>query len=155
MTERLVLYDSYFGNTAKVAKAIGEAIGAVTKKVDDVQPADFEGLQIFIIGSPTRAFRPTQKVQILLQEQKGKLAGVRGSVFDTRIPIDKTNSGFLKFMIRLFGYADSKMAKAYQKTGATLALEPTGFAVVDSEGPLADGELERAVAWAEAILPKA
>ncbi|MBG0786433.1 MAG: nitric oxide synthase, partial [Anaerolineaceae bacterium] len=55
MAERLVLYDSYFGNTAKVAKAIGEAIGAVVKKVDDVQPADFEGLQIFIIGSPTRA----------------------------------------------------------------------------------------------------
>ncbi len=155
MAERLVLYDSYFGNTAKVAKAIGEAIGAIVKKVDDVQPTDFEGLQIFIIGSPTRAFRPTQKVQILLQEQKGKLAGVRGSVFDTRIPIDKTNSGFLKFMIRLFGYADAKMSKAYQKTGAALALEPAGFAVLDSEGPLAEGELERAVTWAEAILPKA
>lgn len=152
MAERLVLYDSYFGNTAKVAKAIGEAIGAVVKKVDDIQPEDFEGLKIFFLGSPTRAFRPTQKAQFLLQMQKGKLTGVKGSVFDTRIPADKTNSGFLRFMVKLFGYADAKMAKAYKKTGATLALEPAGFAVLDSEGPLAEGELERAIEWAMAIL---
>ena len=93
MAERLVLYDSYFGNTAVVAKVVGEAIGAVVKKVDNIQPEDFEGLRIFFIGSPTRAFRPTQKVQFLLQMQKGKLTGVKGSVFDTRIPVEKTNSG--------------------------------------------------------------
>lgn len=152
MTERLIVFDSYFGNTAKVAEAIGEAIGATVKRVYDIRPEDFEGLKLFFIGSPTRAFRPTQKAQSLLQSHKGKLAGVRGSVFDTRIPIDKTYSDFLKFMIRLFGYADAKMAKAYQKTGATLALEPTGFAVLDSEGPLTEGEMERATNWAEAIL---
>lgn len=152
MAERLVLYDSYFGNTAKVAKAIGEALGAIVKKVDEIQPADFNGLQILIVGSPTRAFRPTQKMQFFLKTQSGKLKGVKGGVFDTRISMDKTNSEFLKFMIRLFGYADGKMAKAYRKTGATLALEPVGFAVLVSEGPLAEGELERAVDWAKAAL---
>ena len=153
MTERLVVYDSYFGNTAKAAKAIGEAIEASVKKVDDILPEDFAGLKIFFIGSPTRAFRPTKKVQSLLKSKKGKLNGLRGSVFDTRIPIDGTDSGFLKFMIHLFGYADSKMAKTYAKTGASLAVEPAGFAVLDSEGPLAEGELERAAKWAKAILP--
>ena len=152
MAERLVLYDSYFGNTAEVAKVVGEAIGAVVKKVDNIQPEDFEGLRIFFIGSPTRAFRPTQKVQFLLQMQKGKLTGVKGSVFDTRIPVEKTNSSLLRFLIRIFGYAAAKMAKAYKKTNATLALEPAGFNVLESEGPLAEGELERAAKWAEAIL---
>ena len=84
--------------------------------------------------------------------QKGKLSGVKGSVFDTRIPVEKTNSCLLRFLIRIFGYAAAKMAKAYKKTNATLALEPAGFNVLESEGPLAEGELERAAKWAEAIL---
>lgn len=152
MAERLVIYDSYFGNTAQVAEAIGKALGAVVRKVDAVQADDLSGLKVLFVGSPTRAFNPTPAIKAFLKAQKGKLAGVKGSVFDTRIPSDGTDSGFLKFMIRLFGYADAKMAKALKQTGAGLALEPAGFAVLESEGPLAEGELERAVQWAEGIL---
>ncbi|MCB2202838.1 nitric oxide synthase [bacterium] len=152
MAEKLVVYDSYFGNTAKVAEAIAEALGGTVRAVDQVTEADLEGLKILFVGSPTRAFRPTPKAMTFLNELKDQLNGVKGSVFDTRIPIDGTDSGFLRFMIRLFGYADVKLAKAYKKTGADLVLDPAGFAVVDSEGPLAEGELGRTTAWAKKVL---
>lgn len=152
MAEKLVVYDSYFGNTAKVAEAIGSALGGVVKAADQVSADDLQGLQVLFVGSPTRAFRPTPKTMSFLKNLRGKLKGVKGSVFDTRIPFESTDSGFLRFMIRLFGYADTKLAKAFKQTGADLALEPAGFGVVDSEGPLVDGELERAAEWAKEVM---
>jgi flavodoxin len=83
--------------------------------------------------------------------KKDALKGVKAAAFDTRIDIDKTDSGFLRTMVKLFGYADKKIVKQLSKAGADMALESEGFAVTDSEGPLAEGELERAKAWAKGI----
>jgi len=153
MAEQLVVYDSVFGNTAKVAEAIGEALGgAIVKKVDTVTQADMEGLKILFVGSPTRAFRPTPGTMNFLKGlKKDALKGVKAAAFDTRIDIDKTDSGFLRTMVKLFGYAAKKIVKQLSKAGADMALESEGFAVTDSEGPLAEGELERAKAWATGI----
>lgn len=152
MTERLVIFDSVFGNTAEIAKAIGEALGAPVKKVDIITPDDLEGLKILFIGSPTRAFQPTPATMSFLKGQKGQLNGVRAAAFDTRIRVENTNSGFLKFMVGIFDYATPKLGKGLNKAGAEISLEAEGFIVLDSEGPLAEGELERAQAWAVKIL---
>jgi len=154
MAERLVIYDSVFGNTAKIAKAIGEALGdAQVKKVSEVNKVDLENLKILVVGSPTRAFNPTPAIKNFLKGLKrGSLEGVKAAAFDTRIPFEKAEPAFLRMMIRLFGYADEKIVKGLSKAGADLALESGGFGVKDSEGPLAEGELERAKAWAKEIL---
>lgn len=154
MTERLVIYDSVFGNTAKIAKAIGEALGdAPVKKVSEVSAADMENVKILFVGSPTRAFNPTPATKNFLKGLKrGALNGVKAAAFDTRIPLDKAEPGFLRFMIKIFGYADTKIVKQLSKVGATIAIDSEGFAVKDSEGPLADGELDRAKTWAKQIL---
>jgi flavodoxin len=154
MAEKLVVYDSVFGNTAKVAQAMGEALGGVpVKKVNEVQPADLEDLKILIVGSPTRAFRATPATMTFLKGLKsGSLQGVKAAAFDTRIPFERAKPAFLRLMIRLFGYADTKIAKALNKAGASLPLESAGFGVTDTEGPLIEGELERAEAWAKKIL---
>jgi len=154
MSERLVIYDSVFGNTAKIAKAIGEALGdATVKKISEVSKADLENVKILFVGSPTRAFNPTPAVKNFLKGlKKGTLKGVKAAAFDTRIPLDKAEPGLLRFMIRIFGYADTKMVKQLEKVGAEIALDSWGFGVKDSEGPLADGELERAKAWVKNIL---
>ena len=152
MTERLVVYDSFFGNTAEVAKTIGETIGATAKKVDSITPDDLEGLKILFVGSPTRAFQPSPATMTFLKDQKSQLAGVKAAAFDTRIRPEDTPSGFLRFMIGIFGYATPKLVKGLQKAGAEIALDAEGFAVMDSEGPLAEGELDRARTWAVKIL---
>lgn len=154
MAEKLVLYDSVFGNTEKIAEAIGEAIeGAKVIKVTEVSDNDLENLQILIVGSPTRAFNPTPATTNMLKGLgPSALIGVKAAAFDTRIPIDNKTPGFLKLMIKLFGYADSKITKRLTKAGATLALESVGFAVSGTEGPLVEGEIARAQDWARQIL---
>lgn len=154
MAEKLVIYDSVFGNTAKVAEAIGEALGDIpVKNVTEVTQEDLADLKILIVGSPTRAFRPTPATMTFLKGLgKNGLSGVSAAAFDTRIPLDQAESGFLRMMINLFGYADAKIAKALTKAGASLALENAGFGVSGTEGPLIEGELERAQDWARQII---
>jgi flavodoxin len=154
MSEQLVIFDSVFGNTAKIAKAIGEALGdAPVKKISEISKADLENVKILFVGSPTRAFNPTPEVNNFLKGlERSALNGIKAAAFDTRIPLDKAEPGFLRFMIKIFGYADTKIVKQLSKAGATIAIDSEGFAVKDSEGPLADGELERAKTWAKKIL---
>jgi flavodoxin len=154
MAEKLVVYDSYFGNTEKIAQAIGEALGdATVRKVNDIREQDKDDLKIMFIGSPTRAFNATPAIMTFIKSlPKGKLDGVQAAAFDTRINPEQTESRFLKFMIKLFGYADVKIANALTKAGAELPIESAGFGVTGTEGPLLDGEIERAKSWADQIL---
>jgi flavodoxin I len=154
MSGRLVIYDSVFGNTSKIAEAIGEALEDTRViSVSEVTDADLEDLEILFVGSPTRVFRPTPATMTFIKDLGPKaLTGVKAAAFDTRIPIDQTDSEFLKMLINLLGYADSKIAKGLSKAGAELALESNGFGVSGTEGPLIEGELERAQDWARQIL---
>ena len=147
MAEKLVVYDSYFGNTQKIAEAIAESVGGTARKVNEVSVEDLEGIKYLFIGSPTRGFRPTPAILDFIKDLD--LSGVKAAAFDTRIPKDQTDSGFLKLMINLFGYADTKITKALSNAGAELTLESAGFGVTASEGPLVEGEIERAKAWAK------
>ena len=124
-------------------------------KITEVSKEDLENLQVLFVGSPTRAFNPTPETMKFLKSLRpAALSGVQAAAFDTRIPIDEKTPGFLKIMIKLFGYADTKIAKALSKAGADLAIENDGFNVTGTEGPLAEGELERAQDWARQITVK-
>jgi flavodoxin I len=154
MAKKLVVYDSVFGNTEKIAEAIGEALGdALVINVSKVTKEDLENMNILLVGSPTRAFRPTPATMTFIKGlEPNALFGVKAAAFDTRIPFDQAESGFLKFLIKLFGYAETKIAKALTKAGGELALPSEGFGVSGTEGPLVDGELERAQDWARGVL---
>lgn len=56
--------------------------------------------------------------------------------------------------MRLFGYAADSMAAIITRKGARIAGTPIGFFVSDSEGPLKEGELDRAAAWAATLMEK-
>ena len=153
----LVLYDSYFGNTEKTALAIAKALGtakntAVAVKIDQVKADMLTGLDVLIVGSPTRAFSPTPAVKSFLKKIPSKgLDGIKVAAFDTRLPIGENVSGFLRSMVKLFGYADKPLHDLLIKKGGQETVPPQGFFVKDSEGPLLDGELERAAEWAKQI----
>ena len=59
----LVVYDSEFGNTERVAKTIGSSVGSseevLVKRVGEAKMDDLEGIELVIVGSPTQRFRPT------------------------------------------------------------------------------------------------
>lgn len=147
----LIVYDSVFGNTKKVAQAMQKALGtgAQVVKVNEVTAAQLQGLDLLIAGSPTRAFTATGAVKGFLNKiPAGSLTGVKVAAFDTRMYLPDVDNKFLNFMVGIFGYAAEPMAKKLVKKGGTGVIAPAGFFVKDSEGPMKGGEIERAAAWA-------
>lgn len=152
----LVVYDSVFGNTEQVAKAIGGALGPhgsiEVLKVDSVKPEQLTGLDLLVVGSPTRGFRPTASTSNLLKAiPDNGLRGVKVAAFDTRIDMADVNSTVLKVMVKIFGYAAKPISDRLVKKGGELVITPEGFFVADREGPLKEGELERAAEWGKRI----
>ena len=153
----LVVYDSVFGNTEKVAQAIKQALqtGAETElvRVTELAPAQLDGLDLLVVGSPTRGFKPMPTITSWYGAlPSDALSGIKVATFDTRILFEDASPRILKRMIKWFGYAAEPMAKALQAKGGILAAPPVGLGIVDSEGPLKEGELERAVDWAMQLL---
>lgn len=152
----LVIYDSVFGNTEKVARAIAESLGSGAPveilRADQVVPEQLAGLDLLVVGSPTRGFRPTESTTGLLKRIRSKaLQGVRVAAFDTRLKADEIKSTGLRLLVKTGGYAARRIADGLKKAGGNLIVPPEGFYVEDTEGPLKPGELERASSWAVSV----
>lgn len=152
----LVVYESYFGNTEKVARAVAEGLAAhcevSVQKAAEVRPEELKNFDLVVVGSPTRAFRPTEGTQALLKAlPAGLLKGVKVAGFDTRMDVKAVNNVILTVFAGLFGYAAEPIGRALVKAGGTQADKPQGFIVLASEGPLREGELERAAAWGQKL----
>jgi flavodoxin len=153
----VVIYDSLYGNTEKIARSIGDVlveVGEVTlNRVADFKMDMLAGVDLFVVGSPTQKFKPTAATKVLLKAIPAHgLNGVRVAAFDTRLTqsnIDRTP--VLPFFVKIFGYAAEPIAKELQKKGGVLAISPQGFYVEGTEGPLVQGELERAATWARKL----
>lgn len=152
----LVVYESYFGNTEKIARAVAAGLAAQSEvtvlRVSDVMPDQLKGFDLVVVGSPTRAFRPTEGTQALLKAlPAGLLKGVKVAGFDTRMDVKAVNNVILTVFAGLFGYAAEPIGKALVKAGGTQVDKPQGFIVLASEGPLREGELDRAASWGQKL----
>jgi hypothetical protein len=154
----LVVYESWFGNTRRVAEKIARALAAEgevqIRTVDDPMPP-LQQFDLLVIGAPTHVHGlSSERSRRGAIEQLGGDGeagiGVRGwidalpllgrplvAVFDTRA--DKPEI--------LVGSAAHGMAKRLHKQGYRLAAEPESFFVEGTPGPLEEGELERAAEW--------
>jgi flavodoxin I len=142
----LVVYDSLYGNTKTIAQTIGDAIpGEVEVLHVGVAKASGPGAyDLLIVGAPTHGARPSPDAKAFLDQIEAfALKGVNVAAFDTRM----TNK-----LITLFGVAAPKIAKALKEKGGTLVSSPQGFFVTGGEGPLKEGEVERAAIWAKDLV---
>jgi flavodoxin len=156
--EKMVIYDSEFGNTELVARMIGTTLGPPDEievlRVSEVDMEQLAVLELLIVGSPTQRFRPTSATKDFLKRipQNG-LQGTKVAAFDTRLTIEEIEgTRALSFFVRIFGYAAQPIADALKKKGGELVAPPIGFYVEGLKGPLLDGELERAAAWTREII---
>lgn len=152
-----VVFDSFFGNTEQVARTIGSELEAAAHvrvmRAEESEAARLDGVDLLVVGSPTRAFRPSPKTQAFLRSvDRAALRGVRVAAFDTRIAVEDMDSPILPPLVRLFGYAAEPIARRLERAGGVPAGPPAGFLVEGTEGPLRDGELRRARSWARALL---
>jgi flavodoxin len=154
----MVVYDSAYGNTEQIAQAIGGALGASadveTCRVGDAQPGQLAAVDLLVVGSPTQKFRPTSATANLLKAiPSNGLRNIKVAAFDTRITEEEIEKvRILPYFVKVFGYAAQPIADRLEKKGGELAVPPEGFYVGGTEGPLLEGELERAADWARQIL---
>lgn len=142
----LVVYDSVHGNTEKIARAIGEAITGDVRvlRVGEVSSPELETFDLLIVGSPTHGGRPTKAIQDFIKKAPVTVfEGTNVAAFDTRIP---------SRLARIFGYAAGRIARSLKSKGGNLVVPPEGFFVEGTEGPLKEGEVERAAGWAKEIV---
>ena len=152
----LVIYDSYFGNTEKLAQAVAKELG--TEKIINLQGGgevstdQLAGIDLLVVASPTRGFRPSEGTTKFLNSlPAGGLQGMRTAVFDTRIDLETIKNKVFRFIVKRGGYANKAIAAALEKKGAVVLQPIEGFFVDDSEGPITTGEMERAQKWAAQI----
>ena len=144
----LVVYDSVYGNTEKIARAIAGTLtpsGEVkVLRAGEVNASELASLDLLIVGSPTQGGKPTRAIQDFLSKlPEPAIKGINVAAFDTR---------FTTKLVAIFGYAAGKIAGGLKTKGGTLILPPEAFFVKSKEGPLKEGELERAAGWAKRIL---
>lgn len=158
----LVVYESWFGNTRRIAEEIAAELrreGEVdVVSVDETLPS-LEGVDLLVVGAPTHVHGLSSKRSrqgALEQGADGAVGiGVRGwidalpdgtcgpriAAFDTR-----ANKPVL-----LVGSAARGITRRLRERGYTLAAEPQSFFVEGTPGPLEEGELERAAEWGRTL----
>lgn len=140
----LIIYDTNFGNTQKVAYLIGEELkpgnDVKVTSIAGIKPTDLAGINLLIMGSPINGWRPTEKIRNFLSTFKhNQLKDLNIATFDTRVKIF------------FHGDAAKTMAKSLKQVGAEQIVEPVGFFVKGSEGPVLDEELAKVKNWAHSI----
>ena len=162
----IVVYESMFGNTRRVAEEITDALRGVMEvqllRADTVRDVDLEGTDLVVVGAPTHAWgmpRPgTRKgtpnyvrkpgSDLVLEPDADSRPGVRewletfgdarvlGAAFDTRF------SG----PAALTGRASTGIVKSLTGHGLIMVVTPASF-LVDRKNHLRAGEVDRARAW--------
>lgn len=138
----LVIFDSNFGNTKIIAETISRELGKDAKvlSVSDFNIKELEGIELLVVGSPIIGWKPSEKMGgFLAGLSSGQLKGLKAATFDTRVKL------FIS------GDASKKIAKELKRAGAEIVVEPQAFLVKGKEGPLFDGEIEKATKWVTSI----
>jgi hypothetical protein len=156
----IVVYESYWGNTAAVAKAIAEGLGSDARAMntDEAAGEALAGVGLIVAGSPIIAFSlPSAKMRSDLAAKPDKEApsppdlshpllrtwleglpqagaGARAAAFETGFKLSPGGSA-------------AKILKMLEEKGYQSAAKKQRFLVKGSYGPVKEGEIERAKAW--------
>jgi Flavodoxin domain len=156
----LIVYESMWGNTQKVAEAIAaglrETVDVEVMEVGHAPEEPGSEVALVVAGGPTHAFsmtRPSTRADAVTKgaPQGSSSTGLREwldglpsghhpqgiATFDTRV----------RTVRHLPGSAAKSAAKTARRHGYERAAVPQSFYVDDVAGPLLEGELDRATAW--------
>lgn len=154
--DAVVVYESFWGNTAEVAHAIAEGIGPEAKVLttDDATDVVIAPANLIVVGAPLVAFslaRDGQREQIAHDPKAPKPADVsHRSMRDWLEHLPKGDAYMATFETgfrRSPGSAARKIARSMEDAGYKELAKHERFIVSGSYGPMAEGELDRARAW--------
>lgn len=150
--QTLVIYDSKFGNTEKVAQAIARGVGPVAEVRVMSTDGAIRALEtlgwrpdLVLVGGPTQNHGPSAGLRAFVDALPTALRGIPAACFDTRY----------RGPVLLMGSASAAAAKAIAKAGAEIIAPPESFFIVRRGAmplqTLEPGEIERAEAWGRAV----
>lgn len=146
--KKLVVYDSYFGNTAAIAERIAHELECDHIKIHAFDANTLNQYDLIVIGSPTRMFTTTKAIRQLvknLERFDQKIV-----FFDTRMKIEEAPK-VLKWLSSKFGYSNDTLEKVLKKRKRKVFVDSGRFYVQDTEGPLFEEELHNAEAFSKTI----
>ncbi len=161
----IVVYESVWGNTAAVARAIAEGIGADARAMSTAEatPDVVSDATMIVAGAPIFGFQlPTEGSRA----QIGKDPKHAGHPPDLAHPSMRSwlknlpaghglGAGFETRIWWSPGSSAKKIAKLLGEAGYQRVAEPERFIVEGTYGPLKEGELERARTWGQTLVRKA
>jgi len=163
MGKALVIYESMWGNTEKVARAVAAGLASWLEvevcEVGAAPAAPTPDVDLLVIGAPTHAFSMSRAST---REDARRRGAVGGAETGLREWLDELPSGRHPQRVATFdtriekvrhlpGSAAKSAARAAHHRGYPRASEVESFFVAGVEGPLEDGELVRASAWGRRI----
>jgi len=157
----VVVYESLWGNTATIARAIAEGLGPEARALSTAEASAgvVADADLIVAGSPVIAFAlPTDK----MREQLGANPGRAPVPPDLSHPsmrswlqaLPKGHGRSAAFETRFrgpWGHAASAIVRGLERAGYASTAEPRGFIVTGAYGPLREGEVERARQWGEEL----
>lgn len=160
----LVVYESMYGNTRDVARAIAsgiEAVAGVDLYEVGAAPTEVDAaIDLVVVGGPTHAFsmsRDGTRADAAKNEPDLEIVstgiGIREWLDRVRVLGTPRFATFDTKVIRprLPGSASGAARKRVRHLGFELAADPESFWVEGGPGPLTAGETDRARAWGEAV----
>ena len=153
----IVVFESLWGNTAEVARAIAEGLGPNVRAypTDEVPPDELASADLIVAGSPVFAFAlPTDGIrQRILADESDALTPPDLSHPSLRSWLDALPLGqgcSAAFETRIWWSprgATGTIEKRLTRLGYPPVAKAAKFVVQDKYGPLREGELERARSW--------
>jgi hypothetical protein len=153
----IVVYESHWGNTGAVARAVAEGLGPGARALStaEAEPAAVAGAKLIVAGAPILGFSlPTEKMLSDLKARAGRhkaapdLSTPSMRAWLERLPKGEGRAAAFDTRLKLtLGNAGAAIARRLEGAGYRLIAKPQRFIVKGTYGPLKDGELERAKAW--------
>ena len=150
--QAVVIYDSKFGNTERIADAIARGVGTLgsvlvmdTVEAIGMGQRSADPPDLMLLGGPTQRRSPSPALRAFLDTLPASLQGVPVATFDTRY----------RGSTWIMGSAAAEAAKVLRKAGGELVAPPESF-FIGRGGPLElqkleAGEIERAEAWGRGV----
>jgi flavodoxin len=150
--QTVVIYDSKFGNTERIAEAIARGVGtrSTVRVLSTAEAAADAAIaagppDLVLIGGPTHNHGPSAALRAFLTGLPEALRGIRAGSFDTRY----------RGPVFLMGSAAAGAAKVLATAGAEIVAPPESFFMTRGGSlerqQLEPGEIERAERWGRTV----
>lgn len=157
----IVVYESNWGNTAAIARAIAEGIGpdAEARDTDSATENRVKAADLIVAGAPLLGFAlPTEKMRESFRsrpQQFSERPDLSHPILRQWIDsLPEGHTPYASFETRIWwspGSAAKKIGSLLEAKGYRPIDAPQRFLVLDRFGPLKEGEIERAKAWGAAL----